>query len=239
MRSLLTLAAAVLAMLIFRALAFTVFTVEDNGLAPLLVNGDRVIVNRWSYGLRTGGGGMFRYDRWIRQKPQRGELMAFNMPMDTLHGISHRTVCAGYFGAGPGDTITQSGKPIVVPGRCRMIKVETWNIKLLCNTYRMHERRKADIRDGKLYVDGKETQYARFTQDYCWVSNHGDTCVADSRYFGFVPDNHIIGRIVMIAYSVDNGLHFTAALRKDRCMRILPRRHVVVYKAKREKKEKQ
>lgn len=231
MRSLLTLATAVVLMLMFRALAFTVYTVEGDGIEPLLVNGDRVIVNRWSYGLRTGGGGMFRYERWMRQKPQRGELVAFNMPMDTLHRISRRPVCAAYFEAGPGDTVWIGGRAMTVPGRCRAVKVEPWNMTLLCNTYRMHEGRKADIKDGKLYVDGKETTCASFAQDYCWVSNHGDTCVTDSRYFGFMPDSHIIGRIVTSAYSIDKTRHPASSLRKGRCMKILPRRHIVVHKA--------
>ena len=229
MRSFLTIAAAVMIMLIFRALAFTVYAVEDNGIAPLLEHGDRVIVNRWSYGLRTGGGGIFRYERWIRQRPERGELLAFNSPIDTLHDIRSRAVCAGYFEAGAGDTVTIGGKPMAVPGRCRPVKVEPWNIKLLCNTYRMHERRKTDIRDGKLYVDGQETRYAWFRQDYCWISNHGDSRVPDSRYFEFVPDSHIIGRIVMIAYSASGSTPFDGTLREDRCMRLLPRRHIVIH----------
>lgn len=232
MRSFLTVTAAIVLMLMFRALAFTVYTVEGSGITPLLEHGDRVLVNRWSYGLRTGGGGIFKFERWIRQKPERGELMAFNSPIDTLHGIRRREVCAGYFEAGAGDTVWVDRQPIVVPGRCRTVKVEPWNMKIICNTYRMHEKRKADIKDGKLLVDGRETQYARFAQDYCWVSNHGDSSVADSRFFGFVPDSHIIGRIAMTVYSADDRLTPANALRKDRCMKILPRRHVVVYRTK-------
>ncbi|WP_288317392.1 signal peptidase I [Xylanibacter caecicola] len=238
MRSLLTITAAVIAMLVFRALAFTVCAVEDCGIEPLLEHGDRVLVNRWSYGLRTGGGGIFGYERWIRQKPERGELLAFNSPMDTLHDIRERTVCAGYFDAGAGDTVIIDGNPMTVPGKCRPVKVEPWNIKLLCNTYRMHERRNAGITNGKLYVDGKETRYACFAQNYCWVSNHGDRRVPDSRYFGFVPENHIIGRIVMIAYSIDGKMTAGGKVREDRCMRILPRRHIMIYGKRKEMKDR-
>lgn len=237
MRSLLTLTAAIILMLVFRALAFTVYTVDGSGIKPFLVHGDRVIVNRWSYGLRTGGGGIFRYERWIRRKPECGELMVFNSPMDTLHSIKSRTVCAGYFEAGAGDTVMMDGNPIIVPGKCRMVKVEPWNIKLLCNTYRMHECRKAEIRGDHLYVDGQERQYACFSNDYCWISNHGDNGITDSRYFGFVPESHVIGRVVMIAYSTDNNIFVTGSLRKDRFMKLLPRRHFMTHKNGKEKKE--
>ena len=55
----------ILLMLAFRALVFTVYTVSGSGLEPCFVSGDRVLVNRWSYGLRTGGGPYFRYTRWM------------------------------------------------------------------------------------------------------------------------------------------------------------------------------
>ena len=44
-----------LGMLLFRATVATLCVVEGDALAPLLIAGDRVVVNRWSYGLRTGG----------------------------------------------------------------------------------------------------------------------------------------------------------------------------------------
>lgn len=41
------LAAALVLMLAFRALAFTVYTVDGKGLQPLYIDGDRLLVNRW------------------------------------------------------------------------------------------------------------------------------------------------------------------------------------------------
>ena len=52
-------------MLLFRSVAFTIYTVPQTGIKPWLVSGDRVLVNRWSYGLRTGGERFFPYSRWF------------------------------------------------------------------------------------------------------------------------------------------------------------------------------
>lgn len=208
------LAVAMLLMLAFRALAFTIYTVPEDGTIPQLRFGDRVVVNRWSYGLRTGGY-LFRNDRWIGSMPDKGDLLAFNYPLDTTRTVNKRSVHAAYCNARPGDTITVKGKKLVVPGKCRMVKVEPENIKLLCNMYRIHEHRNAEIRGNRLFVDGKPVACASFSQNYYWVSTLEKRNMNDSRFFGFLPENHIIGRVVMRAYSVDNKKKFPYNLRKN------------------------
>ena len=110
-RFLLTLAVALVLMLCFRALAFTVCTVEGQGFAPQLHRGDRVLVNRWSYGLRVGGdGGLFSYGRIGRQTPEKGDIVAFENPKNTDEVLLCR--CKGL----PGDTIVHDGQLMMVPG---------------------------------------------------------------------------------------------------------------------------
>ena len=110
-RFLLALAVALLLMLVFRALAFTICTVEGNGLEPVLQQGDRVLVNRWSYGLRVGSdGGLFGYGRLGRRPVSRGDLVAFENP----HNTDEILICRCK--ALPGDTIsTADGQTMVVP----------------------------------------------------------------------------------------------------------------------------
>ena len=110
-RFLLALAVALVLMLCFRALAFTVCTVEGQGFAPQLHCGDRVLVNRWSYGLRVGGeGGLFSYGRIGRQALEKGDIVAFENPKNTDEVLLCR--CKGL----PGDTIEHGGQLLVVPG---------------------------------------------------------------------------------------------------------------------------
>ena len=100
-----------LAMLVFRALVFTLYTVEGPGFEPEFAVGDRVLVNRWSYGLRTGGGngGLFGYGRLCHQSPGRGEIIAFN--------DSAGKTLIGRCAALPGDTVRATdGRRITVPG---------------------------------------------------------------------------------------------------------------------------
>ena len=104
LKFLLALVVAFLLMLAFRGLVMTIYTVDGNGLSPVFHAGDRVVVNRWSYGLRTGQtDGLFDYGRLCRQPVERGDLIAFE---DSLGQVF---ICRCT--ALPGDTLGQ----MVVP----------------------------------------------------------------------------------------------------------------------------
>lgn len=120
---LLALAIAFIVMLAFRSLVMTVCMIEGDGLAPQFIAGDHVVVNRWSYGLRTGEkGGLFDYGRICRQDIKKGDFIAFE---DSL-GQVMICRCTGL----PGDTIFDHGDraavlhklrtdrpvPLIVPG---------------------------------------------------------------------------------------------------------------------------
>jgi len=99
-------------MLAFRALVFTIYVIEGSALEPEFLSGDRVMVNRWSYGLRTGGEGLFNYGRVMRQPVERGDIVAFEDPMDST--CQKVLICRCT--AVPGDTVMVEGKRIQVPG---------------------------------------------------------------------------------------------------------------------------
>ena len=102
---LISLAVAFVVMLAFRGLVMTVCTIEGNGLAPQFMAGDRVLVNRWSYGLRTGKkGSLFDYGRICRQDVKKGDVIAFE------DSVGRMLVCRCT--ALPGETIGQ----MIVPG---------------------------------------------------------------------------------------------------------------------------
>ena len=108
----LTLVIAAALTMAFRALAFTVCTVSGTALQPEFIAGDRILVNRWSYGLRTGRmGGLFRYGRLCRSEVRRGDIVAFDSPTDSLPGVF-----VARCRAVPGDTLNAADGPLIVPG---------------------------------------------------------------------------------------------------------------------------
>lgn len=203
-------------MLVFRSLAFTVYTVGGDALEPCFVDGDRVLVNRWSYGLRTGGGPLFSYVRWFAQPLRRGDLVAYNCPADSGRRIASRQVFFGYCTAAPGDTVRVGKRSLIVPGRDRNLCVTNDNVRLIAYLLNRFEGRKATAVGGRLMVNGRQVRCASFTNDYYWLYSGRLSCANDSRLFGLVPENHIIGRASMLLYSIDAELPIDKCLRTDR-----------------------
>ena len=97
-------------MMVVRMIGVTIYTISDTGLEPVFQAGDRVMVNRWSYGLRVGGKDcFFGYGRIARQSVEKGDLVAFENPQNNDQILIYR--CKGL----PGDTIVHEGNTFVVP----------------------------------------------------------------------------------------------------------------------------
>ncbi len=170
LKFLLSLAVALLAMVAFRAIGLTLYTIDGDGLGPRFVAGDRVLVNRWSYGLRVGGGdsSLFGYGRLWRQPVEKGDILAFEHPTEGDIVICR---CKGL----PGDTLEVDGETLVVP-----------SLK--------------DCADA----------------DYYWLESLNTANPVDSRLLGFVSEEYIIGRVVMVAYSHDPSAPLWSGWRKER-----------------------
>lgn len=108
LKFLLALLIAFVVMMGFRAVALTVFTIHTHAMQPVFKEGDCVLVNRWSYGLRVGGENIFPYGRICRQEIEKGDIVA----MENAQGH----IVTGKILAVPGETISLNGKMEVVPG---------------------------------------------------------------------------------------------------------------------------
>lgn len=95
--------------------------------------------------------------------------------------------------------------PFIVPAKNVPIKVYPWNIVLLANTIFYYEGHDAFIKDNGLWVDGKRVEEYTFSKDYYWVSSNNPVNLVDSRLFGFVPEECIIGRAWRIWFTTHKG----------------------------------
>ena len=68
------------------------------------------------------------------------------------------------------------------------------NVVLLCNTIVSHEQKQAEVRGDTLWVEGKPATSFTFSKDYYWMASNDPVNLYDSRLFGFVPEDHIIGK---------------------------------------------
>ena len=110
LRFLLAFLIAFAIMMVVRMIGVTLYTISGTGSEPVFQAGDRVMVNRWSYGLRVGGKDcFFGYGRIARQSVEKGDLVALENPQNNDQILIYR--CKGL----PGDTIVHEGNTFVVP----------------------------------------------------------------------------------------------------------------------------
>ena len=283
-------AGAIAVVLLLRGFAFTSCLIPSTGMENSLFQGERILVNKWSCGLRVPLMSLFSYHRWCERSVRQQDVVVFNNPAAIGQPtIDRREIYISRCIGTPGDTllvdslfsvsspeaqlnpdkkrlytypaakeqlvtslmqtlsITNDGlmgsndsthvrsfsryeyylleqaisdqnwiqplteksekelKPLIVPGKGKALRVYPWNITLLRNTLVMHEGKQAEIKNDTLYIDGKPTQHCFFTKDYYWMASNNSVNLSDSRLFGFVPQDHIIGKASLIWFSKEKG----------------------------------
>ena len=283
-------AGAIAVVLLLRGFAFTSCLIPSTGMENSLFQGERILINKWSYGLRVPLMSLFSYHRWCERSVRQQDVVVFNNPAAIGQPtIDRREIYISRCIGTPGDTllvdslfsvsspeaqfnpdkkrlysypatkeqlitslmqtlsITNDGlmgsndsthvrsfsryeyylleqaisdqnwiqplteksekelKPLIVPGKGKALRVYPWNITLLRNTLVMHEGKQAEIKNDTLYIDGKPTQHCFFTKVYYWMASDNSVNLSDSRLFGFVPQDHIIGKASLIWFSKEKG----------------------------------
>lgn len=79
----------------------------------------------------------------------------------------------------------------------------------------------AEIRDGKLYIDGQEQSEYTFNQNYYFMMGDNRHNSLDSRYWGFVPEDHIVGKGFFIWLSLDQNKSFLSKIRWRRFLNLI------------------
>lgn len=196
---------------------FSSYVILSSDMRDTLQPGDRVIVNKWSYGLRLPYMSLLGYHRLGDEDVQKGDVVVFNDPLDVQQPtIDNRQLLIYRCLAVPGDTISVDSCRLPIPRAGSLIKVDKFNCKLLCNTLRLHEHRHATVRHDTLFVDNMAVRRCVFTKDYYWMVSDKMPNVTDSHLFGLVPFDHIIGKATFVWFSKDNTQNIVYGYRWNR-----------------------
>lgn len=296
------LAGAIIIVLLLRSFVFTSCLIPSAGMENSLFRGERILVNKWSYGLRLPLMSLFSYHRWRERKVEKEDIVVFNNPASTTQPVIDRrevfiSRCAGVPGdtllidslftivssqsvAGPdrkrlytypktreeqldsllsilsitpnelmgqdsvnnvrsfsryeyylleqamngsnwiqpleSDREKQVVNPLIIPRKGMAVRVYPWNRTLLRNTLVLHEGKHAEIKYDTLYVDGHPVQHCYFSKDYYWMVSNNSVNLSDSRLFGLVPQDHIIGKASLIWFSKESNTNLFEGYRWNR-----------------------
>ena len=94
--------------------------------------------------------------------------------------------------------------PISIPKAGETININNENYPLYKKIIKDYENNSIRKVDNNYIINGNETNVYTFKQDYYWMMGDNRHSSEDSRFWGFVPENHILGKPVLIWFSVDD-----------------------------------
>lgn len=92
--------------------------------------------------------------------------------------------------------------PFVIPQANTTVNLDTTNIKLYDKIIVNYELNKLEIKGDKIFINGVETKTYTFKMDYYFMMGDNRQNSADSRYWGVVPNDHIVGKPVFVWMSI-------------------------------------
>ena len=113
--------------------------------------------------------------------------------------------------------------PITIPKEGATIQLDEKNIALYGPVIQKYEgNEKVELAENSIKIDGKAITSYTFKQDYYFMMGDNRHNSADSRYWGFVPADHIVGKAVFIWMSIDpNPESVLNKIRWNRLFRII------------------
>lgn len=112
--------------------------------------------------------------------------------------------------------------PLVIPAKGMTIPLTEDNIILYSNTILNYEGlENIELRDKALYLNGELLKEYTFQQDYYFMMGDNRHNSEDSRFWGFVPEDHIVGKAFLIWMSVDPNGGFIDKIRWSRLFNLI------------------
>lgn len=100
--------------------------------------------------------------------------------------------------------------PVIVPKKNDVINLTADNIKEW-KTFinREYGKEAVEVRDGKILIDGKETNRYKVEDDYYFMMGDNRDCSYDCRYWGFVPRRNVVGKPMFVYFSWNSDIPFS------------------------------
>ena len=114
--------------------------------------------------------------------------------------------------------------PFKVPKAGETISLTLDNLPFYERIIHAYEKNDLEVRDGKIIINGQEASRYTFQMNYYWMMGDNRDNSTDSRIWGFVPEDHIVGKPLLIFFSTDKDESIFRTFRWSRLLRWIDHR---------------
>ncbi len=219
-----SIAVIIFIILFIRAFLAQAFNIPSGSMKPTLLVGDFILVNKLVYGEWSLDLIFTKFGSYKNRitKPDRGDVIVFKYPENPKIDFIKRVIAL------PGDTVEVKNDIVYLNGKPLKRKyVGKFHEKdYYTNMYYEYIPRKdgsihrytvMEIMDG----EGKDFGPIKVPEGYYFVLGDNRDNSRDSRFWGFVPDDYIIGQAFVIYFSIDTSKIVPFGIRFDRIGKII------------------
>ena len=106
--------------------------------------------------------------------------------------------------------------PIIIPKKGWTVKLDSMTFPLYERAIEVYERNKLEVKGTDIFINGKKTDTYTFKMNYYWMMGDNRHDSEDSRFWGFVPEDHIVGKALFVWMSWDENASFFGKIRWSR-----------------------